>query len=349
MDIYPPRNVSRKKRKIGLTLLYIWILSLIIFVIAIRFDSNLREFFSAGVYSGWYSNAMIANFFFTVFLLPTWVFLIGNRLMKIIVGILMSFVVLSFLVFLFILRPHKLRGSLMSPVLTDSDYILAEKISYYFSPPRRGDVVVYVLFSGERVGRIVGLPGEKVEVANNKVFINGTELNEPYAGWGKYENASPLSLTLKEDEYWAPFDNRISNDLYATVSRKDISGRVFYVYWPSNRAGFLKPVSQSGSSKFNVSTPSFQSCHTLGTKMIIGADDKGQIGCDIEVDGQIDLTKSYCEGQSTHISKSLVPDAYQRPNRYYATLARLDLSEEVKVFAYTLEGLKVECLPPLNK
>lgn len=83
--------------------------------------------------------------------------------------------------------------------------------------------------------------------------------------------------------------------------------------------------------------------------MVIGNDKTGQIGCDVEVLGQFDLTKSYCEGQTTHLKKFLVPDALQRPNRYYSTLIGLDPSEEVKVFIYTLNGSKVECSPPLNK
>ena len=93
----------------------------------------------------------------------------------------------------------------------------------------------------------------------------------------------------------------------------------------------------------------FYSCRTLGTKMIIGSDGKGQIGCDIEVNGQINLENSYCEGQKTLSKKLLVPDYYQRSNRYYATLTGLELKEEVKVYAYTFTGAKVECLPSLNK
>ncbi len=93
----------------------------------------------------------------------------------------------------------------------------------------------------------------------------------------------------------------------------------------------------------------FKSCRTLNTKMVVGADGKGEIGCDIEVNGQINLLNSYCEGQKSHISKLLIPDAYQRPNRYYATLTGLDLKEEVKVYVYSFTGSKVECLPSLNK
>lgn len=97
---------------------------------------------------------------------------------------------------------------------------------------------------------------------------------------------------------------------------------------------------------FSVSTTF---CRTLNTKMVVGLDNRGQIGCDIEVNGRIDLSKSYCEGQKTHNKEYLVMDAFGRPNRYFATLTGLDMDEEVRVFAYTWSGTELECLPSLNK
>ena len=64
---------------------------------------------------------------------------------------------------------------------------------------------------------------------------------------------------------------------------------------------------------------------------------------------KIDLTKSYCQGQKSLQKADLMPDAYSRPNHYYATLNGLDPAEEVKVFAYNAEEGMVECIPSLNK
>ncbi len=95
--------------------------------------------------------------------------------------------------------------------------------------------------------------------------------------------------------------------------------------------------------------PSATACRTLGTGMVFDKKNKGQIGCDVWVGGSIDLSKSYCEGQQTHNTKLLIPDAYGRQNQYYATLAGLNKNEEVKVFVYNTSDTKIECLPSLNK
>ncbi len=95
--------------------------------------------------------------------------------------------------------------------------------------------------------------------------------------------------------------------------------------------------------------PEATTCRTLGTGMVVDKDGKGYIGCDVWVDGSIDLSKSYCEGQKTHKKEFLIPDAYGRQNRYFATLTGLNRNEEVKVFVSTPTGSVIECLPSLNK
>lgn len=95
--------------------------------------------------------------------------------------------------------------------------------------------------------------------------------------------------------------------------------------------------------------PEATSCRTLGTGMVVDKNGKGYIGCDIWADGSIDLSNSYCEGQKSHNTKLLIPDAYGRQNQYFATLTGLNKDEEVKVFIYNFKGEKIECLTSLNK
>jgi hypothetical protein len=91
-------------------------------------------------------------------------------------------------------------------------------------------------------------------------------------------------------------------------------------------------------------------CKTLNTEMVIDPKGFGYIGCDMEVmTGQIDLNRSYCESQTTHQKEFLVPDAYGRRNRYWATLTSLDPKEIIKVYAYSQAGAKVSCTPDLNQ
>lgn len=90
-------------------------------------------------------------------------------------------------------------------------------------------------------------------------------------------------------------------------------------------------------------------CITLGTKMNTGNDSRGYIGCDITATGDFIPEKSYCQGQKTGRKAYLMPDAYGRPNQYYATLSGLDPKEEVRVFIVARDGKNIECLPPLNQ
>lgn len=114
----------------------------------------------------------------------------------------------------------------------------------------------------------------------------------------------------------------------------------------ANLYGLVTPIIKPQPATSLPSKGSF--CHTLGTKMVVGSDGKGTIGCDVTVSKAIDLTKSYCEGQKSLQRANLVKDAQNRPNQYYVMLTSLDPSEEVKVFAYSpIEG-KVECVPSLN-
>ncbi|HTK03518.1 MAG TPA: DUF4153 domain-containing protein [Alphaproteobacteria bacterium] len=94
--------------------------------------------------------------------------------------------------------------------------------------------------------------------------------------------------------------------------------------------------------------PAATACRTLGGGMVVDKNGRGYIGCDVWVDGAIDLSKSYCEGQITHNTKLLIPDGYGRSNQYFATLTGLKKNEEVKVFVYNSGGEKIECLPSLN-
>tara|TARA_Y100000310_G_C20677641_1_gene814022 strand:+ start:48 stop:3140 length:3093 start_codon:yes stop_codon:yes gene_type:complete len=100
-----------------------------------------------------------------------------------------------------------------------------------------------------------------------------------------------------------------------------------------------------------VKTEEETQCKTLADemRMYIDSSGKGYIGCDTTIYGDFSLAGSYCEGQKTGVKKYLIPDAYRRSDRYYATLTGLDPNEEVKVFVVTNSGKKIECSPTLNQ
>lgn len=134
------------------------------------------------------------------------------------------------------------RGSSMEPTLHNGQYLVVSKISYRFSEPRRGDIVVFV--SPTRPGedyikRIIGLPGERVEIRDGAVWINGYRLDEPYLDLGIPYSGS---WSLGPDEYFVLGDNRAnSSDSHAwgPLPRKNIIGKAWLCYWPPQYWGLV--------------------------------------------------------------------------------------------------------------
>lgn len=151
-------------------------------------------------------------------------------------GIYFSFGAISILIHLLIILPLRLFvispfwvvGESMSPTYHDSDYLLANKLNTDFS---RGDVIIFYkeeLETSFSIKRIVGLPTEKVDIHDGKVFINGQTLSEPYSSGETFGN---ISLTLSADQYFILGDNRNkSSDSrnFGPIHQSDIEGKVFY-------------------------------------------------------------------------------------------------------------------------
>lgn len=151
-------------------------------------------------------------------------------------------------VYLFFMQPHQVNGQSMVPNFQSGEYVLTDKVSYRFSNPQRGEVVV--LHAPEAancpqgtgcdfIKRVLGVPGDTVEIANNQVIVNGTPLPEPYIPAdfetlpGRFTENGPI--TLGTDEYFVSGDNRpYSSDsrTWGPVLKSGIIGKAFFRYWP---------------------------------------------------------------------------------------------------------------------
>ena len=140
----------------------------------------------------------------------------------------------------------------MEPTLQIDDRLVVEKISYRFNPPDRGDIIVFqapqaaldAVGSTTRdayIKRVIGLPGDTVEVKEGKVFINGEALSENYIqappayAWGPE--------TVPEDQYLVLGDNRNSSSdghVWGFLPRESIIGRAVVRFWPPDRIGGLE-------------------------------------------------------------------------------------------------------------
>lgn len=147
---------------------------------------------------------------------------------------------LLFVVVRAVVQNYRVEGPSMMPTLQNHQYILVDKLTYFFGSPHRGDVIVFEFpkdTSEDFVKRIVGLPGDTVQVATNgQVSVNGVAINEPYVNdLGNPYGAT--TVTLNPNQYFVLGDNRgDSSDsrAWGPVPRNDIIGRAELVYWPLN-------------------------------------------------------------------------------------------------------------------
>lgn len=162
-------------------------------------------------------------------------------------------IVLALVIFLlmqaFVAEPHVISGNSMLPNFKNGERIFTQKISYYLHPPQRGDVVIFrypLLPEREYIKRIIGLPGEEIELRNGRIFVynsqspNGSALPESYLLQNQKTNGKS---TIKDEErfkispgkYVVFGDNRgESSDSreWGEVPKANIIGKVFLRYWP---------------------------------------------------------------------------------------------------------------------
>lgn len=150
----------------------------------------------------------------------------------------------------FVLQRTVVDGRSMENTLHNEESLLIDKISYSFHDPARFDIVVFYPYGKSRkeyyVKRVIGLPGETIQIKGEDIYINGKILKENY---GKdpidYAGTASEPLTLGDDEYFLMGDNReISFDSrysdVGPVHRDLIEGKAFLRVWPLKKFGFIK-------------------------------------------------------------------------------------------------------------
>jgi signal peptidase I len=157
--------------------------------------------------------------------------------------IILGLAAIIFLVFHIVIQSSIVDGSSMLPGLEDGQRIIVVKSAYLFSNPQRGDIVIIhppIAPQNEWVKRIVGLPGDTIEVNNLTVFVNNIPLNEPYIEAAPEYTLAPYKVPA--NNYFVMGDNRNnSTDSHYgwTVSRENIVGEVWLRFWPFSRLGFV--------------------------------------------------------------------------------------------------------------
>lgn len=155
----------------------------------------------------------------------------------------------SYLIVTFVGQRTEVSGSSMETTLSSGDQLIVDKISYRFRDPKRYDIVVFPYRYEEStyyIKRIIGLPGETVQIVDGMVYINGSPLNEHYGNEVIEDPGSAAEpITLGDDEYFVLGDNRNnSQDSRASnvglIHRDELLGRAWVRIWPLDQFGVIK-------------------------------------------------------------------------------------------------------------
>lgn len=157
-------------------------------------------------------------------------------------------VVIAVIVILFLYQPVKVEGTSMTPSLINEERIFINKFVYRFgiSDIDRGDTIVFWAPEDPTrsyIKRVIGVPGDVVEIVDGTVVLNGKRLEEPYLIDANRDRMSMTRRVVEPEHYFVLGDHRnSSNDSrsWGTVARDAIYGKAVFVYWPLNRLGLLR-------------------------------------------------------------------------------------------------------------
>ncbi len=145
----------------------------------------------------------------------------------------------------FVAQAFRVQGTSMLPLLHDGERIIVDKLTYRFEPIRRGDVVVFWYPRDPTVSfikRIVGLPGETIEINRGVLLIDGQATREDYITPASRDPASQPPTRVPPGHYFVLGDHRVSsNDSrnWGEVPQRYIYGRALLRFWPLSKLGAI--------------------------------------------------------------------------------------------------------------
>jgi len=156
--------------------------------------------------------------------------------------------ILAVLIRTFLIGPYKIPTGSMKPTFMEQDRIFVDKVSYRFNPPKRGDIIVFKYPLDKRkdfVKRLAGLPGDRLEIRQGKLIINGEPVDDAPFSWQYYYNRDDWEygktgqvIVIPDDYYFALGDNSAqSSDSrnWGFVPKKNLVGKAFLIWWPPKR------------------------------------------------------------------------------------------------------------------
>ncbi|OGG24583.1 signal peptidase I [Candidatus Gottesmanbacteria bacterium RIFCSPLOWO2_01_FULL_43_11b] len=154
------------------------------------------------------------------------------------------------MIYLFVMSPQEIKGASMEPSFINGEYILTNKILYKIKDPKRGEVVIFKSPGNPEIDyikRIIGLPGDTVMLRNDTMYVNDSEVEEPYLSpditiFGGSYLTEDQEIVVPEGEYFVMGDNRphsADSREFGTVPKEDFIGKAFLRYWPFSKFGVV--------------------------------------------------------------------------------------------------------------
>ncbi|MDS1029927.1 signal peptidase I [Bacillota bacterium LX-D] len=154
-------------------------------------------------------------------------------------------VILAFVIRMFLFQPFYIPSGSMEPTLQVNDRIIVNKLTYRFSEPKRGDIIVFKFPldpSRDYIKRLIGLPGETLEIKNSVIYINNKPIKESYLPPNLHFADFP-PVKIPKNAYFMMGDNRNNSQdsrYWGTLQKNLIIGKAQLIYWPLNRLKLVK-------------------------------------------------------------------------------------------------------------
>ncbi|MFC0328870.1 signal peptidase I [Paenibacillus sepulcri] len=138
----------------------------------------------------------------------------------------------------------EVRNVSMQHTLFEGQRLIEDKLSYHFDQPNRGDIVIISGPESDKrlVKRVIGLPGDMLDIKDGHVLINGTVLEEPYVKGLTFSNGLSIPYTVPDKKVFVMGDNRENSQdsrELGPISISSLEGRAVFRLWPLNKFGLL--------------------------------------------------------------------------------------------------------------
>lgn len=166
----------------------------------------------------------------------------GNKFFKELMSWVMIFVgafVVAYILSNFVIVNAKVPTGSMISTININDKVIGFRLSYIFSNPERGDIIMFNAPDKENtiyIKRVIGLPGDVIRISNNELYINGELKEESYVKNGWRTNTGDVEYTVPKNEYFVMGDNRDNSSdsrVWGTIKRDDIIAKAIFRYYPS--------------------------------------------------------------------------------------------------------------------